>query len=276
MKKNNHLIQTQTHVFARNENNRIAYYKIDAPEQADLWDKLWETATPEDLKSFYAPYRKGYLGRGTLPRVFIKHLPTNGVILEGGCGMAQYVLALRTRGYDCVGVDFAASTVVRVKTYLPDTPVTVDDILNLQVEDKTFAAYISLGVMEHFQEGPDKAIKEAYRVLKKGGLLLVSIPQVFKWRKERANSQDTPLPENASFYQYAFSVEEFGALLKQYEFEIISQYGYHSHYALRVRFPLFAKLLKRFPRLWLIDLILDRLAFGRDNARMRMYVARKF
>ena len=69
MKRNNRLIQTNA--FARNENNRIVYYKIDAPRQADLWDEHWESHTPANLKSFYAPYRKGYLGRGTLAKAFI-------------------------------------------------------------------------------------------------------------------------------------------------------------------------------------------------------------
>ena len=90
-KKNTYL--AKTNVFVRNENNRIVFYRIDSGEQMDWWDNHWTTTTPEYLNSFYAPYKNGFIGRGTLPRILIKHLPKTGIILEGGCGMAQYVMA---------------------------------------------------------------------------------------------------------------------------------------------------------------------------------------
>lgn len=49
------------------------------------------------------------------------------------------------------------------------------DAMNLSFEDDTFDVMISCDVFEHVAD-PQKALREAYRCLKKGGELLVSIP----------------------------------------------------------------------------------------------------
>ncbi len=262
-------------VFARNEGDRIVYYRIDSLTGADLWDGHWEDNIRVDLKKFYHPYLSGFLGYGQLQRIFIRHLPRKGLILDGGCGMGQYVVALRSRGYDCFGVDFAPKTVERVKSYLPDLPVKTGDICHLNLNDESIDAYFSLGIVEHFQDGPYDALKEALRVLKKDSVLIVSVPHVFPWRRLDANPEGTPLPDNASFYQYAFSPDEFRTILLNTGFQVESEYGYSSHYAFRLRFKIFRKLCERFPRLSHIDLLIDRTPIGRKLARMRLYVARK-
>ena len=262
-------------IFKRIEGSRIVYYRINSPIEAEFWDNHWKTNTSPEPKVFFRRYLKGYLGYGQLRHVFLKYLPRNGLILEAGCGMGQYVAALRSRGYNCIGVDFAKKTIESVKNYLPDLPVNKDDILQLDFEDQSIDSYISLGVIEHFKDGPYKALKEAYRVLKENGLLIVSIPQAFAWRKRSAYPENKPLPHNASFYQYAFSADEFREIVFNAGFSVIAEYGYSSHYALRLRFNFFRKLLRLFPHISLIDLILDRTKFGINHSRMRLYVAKK-
>ncbi len=273
--KVNSSLQLTNRIFARNEGCRIAYYHIDSPTGADLWDEHWGENVSINLENFYRPYLRGFLGYGQLRRIFLRHLPRKGLILDGGCGMGQYVVALRSRGYDCFGVDFAPKTVERVKDYLPDLPVESGDICNLHLKDKSIDAYISLGIVEHFQEGPQTALKEAARVLKDKGLLLVSVPQAFKWRKLQALPENSELAKEAVFYQYAFSPSEFRGFLKNAGFRVIAEYGYSSHFALRIRYDLFRNLLTRFPRLAHIDLVFDRTPIGCNLARMRLYVARK-
>lgn len=266
---------TKTDILARMEAERIAYYRLDAKLEAELWDEHWGSNVKSDLNHFYLPYLRSYLGYGQLRHIFLKYLPRAGLILEGGCGMGQHVVALRARGYNCFGVDFAPKTVERVKRALPDLPVETGDICNLNLKSESIDAYISLGVVEHFQEGPQTALKEAARVLKDKGLLLVSVPQAFKWRRLQALPEKSELPKEAVFYQYAFSPSEFREFLKNAGFRVIVEYGCGSHFALRIRYDLFRKLLTRFPRLAHLDLLLDRTPIGRDIARMRMYVAEK-
>jgi ubiquinone/menaquinone biosynthesis C-methylase UbiE len=57
------------------------------------------------------------------------------------------------------------------------------DILDIHYPDSSFDAYVSMGVIEHFEEGPGQALLEAHRVLKPDGLIFVSVPTVNTLRK---------------------------------------------------------------------------------------------
>lgn len=261
-------------IFARNEGSRIVYYRIASASGSSLWDEHWEETADKSIH-FYDRYAKGHLGYTRLRHVFLKHLPKQGKILEAGCGLGQFVVALRARGYDCMGVDFAINTIRNLKKHFPDLPVMAEDIRHLKMKDKSLSAYISLGVMEHFVEGPHAVLNETARVLKKGGSLIVSVPQAFHWRRLDAHPEGTPLPDNASFYQYAFSADEFRTMLKDAGFSIKAEYGYSLHYAFRLRFSLFRLLLAKYPKLSYIDVLTDCLPFGHDISRMRLFVATK-
>lgn len=52
------------------------------------------------------------------------------------------------------------------------------DVTCLPYEDNSMSGYISLGVVEHFIEGPQKAIAEAYRVLRPGGIAIITTPNI--------------------------------------------------------------------------------------------------
>ena len=262
--------------FARNEGSRIAYYHINSAVKADFWSNHWTINAPTVLKDLYHHYRYGYRRYEQVQRTFLKHLPREGIILEGGCGLGQYVNALRSRGYNCIGVDFSSKVVEMVKAIYPDMPIIVDDICRLSgFETGSVAAYISLGVMEHFQDGPHEALKEALRVLRRNGVLIISVPLAFRWRRLSVHPEGTPLPDNACFYQYAFAPEEFRDLLINSGFRIQAEYGYALHYAFRLRFKFIRNLLRRFPQLAHIDLLIDRIPIGVNLARMRLYVAIK-
>jgi len=43
--------------------------------------------------------------------------------------------------------------VEKAKEFDPDLPIVVGDVQNLDYPDSSFDAYISLGVVEHFEEG---------------------------------------------------------------------------------------------------------------------------
>ena len=261
--------------FARNEGNRIAYYRTNSLLAPDMWDNIWYDNLPTQLEEYFLPYIRGFLGRGQVRRVFVRYLPKSGLILEAGCGIGKYVMALRSRGYNCIGIDFAEKTITRIKKSLPDLPIEVGDVCHLNFKDETIDAYISLGVVEHFKEGPQTALKEAARVLKKDGLLLVSVPQVFRWRRESSYPEDTPLPERASFYQYAFTFEEFREMLRGTGFRVEAEYGYAAHYALTLRFKLLRELFRRFPRMAHVDILLDQTPVGLRLARMKLFVAKR-
>ena len=63
--------------------------------------------------------------------------------------------------------------------------------------------------------------------------------------------------------------------LKGAGFRIVTECGLQAHFAFRIRFPLVRLLLKQFPRLAHLDLLVDRTALGTNLGRMRLYVATK-
>ena len=261
--------------FCRMEGRRIAYYRSDILSDQFFWDEHWSVFNSGSLETFYQPYLNGYLGHGVLADVFIKYLPKQGRILEAGCGLSQHVIALRSRGYDCSGIDFADKTMERVVGLFPQLPVRKGDILQLPYENGSLDAYISLGVVEHFRNGPVPAIHEAARTLKRNGVMIISVPQVFNWRELSASPQAAPIPEKFAFYQYAFPPEEFREVLRGEGFAVLAEYGYESHYALRQRFSWFKAMIGAVPRLTVMDLLIDRTFLGRRLGRMRLYVAVK-
>ena len=103
------------------EGQRLVYYR--SKPDADYWDLHWQRNSIDDL---YEHAKRGYLGHFEKP--FISHLPKKGLILEAGCGLGQYVLALRKRGYEVEGVDWAAGTIKAVLEKFPDLPISKADV----------------------------------------------------------------------------------------------------------------------------------------------------
>ena len=139
------------------EKNRLVYYRCLA--NSDYWDSLWSTRLSLEI---YEIAKRGDMG--TFERPFIRYLPRDGRILEAGCGTVKLVVALRRLGYDIEGVDWAPKTIEKVKTLLPELPVRVGDVRDLDVGDDYYSAYISIGVVEHFSDGPEPILRACGRI----------------------------------------------------------------------------------------------------------------
>jgi SAM-dependent methyltransferase len=114
--------------------------------------------------------------RRRIARYFMEYLPKGEPILEAGCGLGAWVLYLGDLGYDIAGVDNDAQVIARLKEWRPSLNVSAGDIRGLPYETGSLGAVISLGVMEHFEEGCDEAMRETRRVLRPGGLLFFTVP----------------------------------------------------------------------------------------------------
>jgi len=110
----------------------------------------------------------------TITPLFNKYLNIGDKILEGGCGNGAWVKYLNDKGYDCIGTDI--NEVILDVAKKEKLNILKDDILDMSFPENHFHAYLSLGVIEHWEEGPQKAISEAYRVIKPGGYFFVSTP----------------------------------------------------------------------------------------------------
>lgn len=137
----------------------------------EAWRENWRKVRPEDIAEIF-----GYPRVKKLIEIYLEYLPKKGIILEAGCGLGQWVEYFRSKGYNIVGVDYNEPTISHAKSYNASLPLAVADVRALPFKSDSIDSYLSFGVIEHFIEGPDAAIKEAYRTLKKGGIAIVVVP----------------------------------------------------------------------------------------------------
>jgi 2-polyprenyl-3-methyl-5-hydroxy-6-metoxy-1,4-benzoquinol methylase len=174
-------------------------------------------------------YRTNRPGLGMLDFLFAV-LPAKGRILEAGCGTGYIVHALRERGFDCIGIDNADSTIQAVLKACPGFPVSVGNVLDTGFEEESFDGIVSLGVAEHREQGPEPFLAEAFRVLKRGGTAVITVPHFNTVRRLKAALKIFPdkssLPAEAHFYQYAFSRAEMETVLRKEGFQVARVTGY--------------------------------------------------
>ncbi|MBL4747413.1 MAG: class I SAM-dependent methyltransferase [Magnetovibrio sp.] len=107
---------------------------------------------------------------------FLSQLPNGARILDGGCGLGDWTAFFTEQGYDCIGLDLSRETVAKLHGIFPNTTFKAGDIRATEFDDNSFDAYFSWGVFEHFESGMRPCIDEAFRVLKPGGRLFISVP----------------------------------------------------------------------------------------------------
>ncbi len=147
---------------------------IDIGQNANKWGMEWEKLTPESeiqMRDFYG-----------LRQWILKFVPRFGRILEAGCGLGRYVFYLHRMGLDIEGIDFSKNSVDFLnewkKKYNFSANIIHGDVTKLPYKNNFLSGYLSLGVIEHFIEGPQETLKEAYRILRPGGIAIISTPSI--------------------------------------------------------------------------------------------------
>ena len=202
--------------YRRAKNERLVYYGANATP--DFWAEHWHSYGHLNMSSEMS-------GRG-LSVAVQRYLPRKGKVIEAGCGVGQVVFSLRARGYDIEGVEWSQETVDWMLRGTPDAPVRAGDVTKLDVPDGYYQGYLSLGVVEHREEGPDPFLAEAVRVLADDGVALISVPCFNPLRRLKAalgayrSKRDDP--EDVPFYQYAFAPSEFKKLLANQGLEVVA------------------------------------------------------
>ena len=150
-----------------------------------------------------------------------KYLPKGARVLEGGCGQCEKVYTLCNNSYQAYGVDFAQETLRSVKNAMPELKLIIGNVESLMFKDMTFDGYWSLGVIEHFYDGYDKIALEMGRILKPGGYLFLTFPQMSCLRKIKAHLNlylqfNRDKVDKERFYQFALDrklvIEKFRRL----------------------------------------------------------------
>ncbi len=185
----------------------------------------------------------------------LKYMPKDGRIIEAGCGLGRFVIYLSERGFDIEGIEINPVTVSIIKKKWPDVKILRGDVACLPHPDNSISGIISLGVVEHFIDGPELPLKEMWRVLKPGHYAVISVPSLnylrrlkhkcgyyaLKERLKRVNFlrrilgkellrkkltcskpyKFTPYFLGSEFFEYRFTKKEFEQQLVKIGFEIV-------------------------------------------------------
>lgn len=221
---------------------RLCWYG-DPPDD-EFWGELWTSRLTSD---YFTDADRGDLQ--DLEVILTRHMRPDGRNIEAGCGLGYWVAALQARGFAVEGVDYSESLVEAVNRARPDLTIRQGDAMALtDYPDASVDAYLSFGVVEHWESGPEPFLIEAARIIRPNGAIIISVPFFSPMRrmKARLNCFDTGAQVlNRPFFQYGFSEAEFGELLKRSGFRLIDVHYQFVQRSLVEEVPLYFWLNRR-------------------------------
>lgn len=146
----------------------------DASSVAAYYDRFWS-----------AEEEPRYVPSPELSALIFDGVSSDTRCLDVGCGTGNsYARGLQERGVSYVGVDISPQAVQAARAAGLDARV-IADAAGLPFADASFDLALCVEVLEHLF-APQRATEEIRRVLRPGGRLVVSAPNVAYWRM-RAN-----------------------------------------------------------------------------------------
>ena len=139
-----------------------------------FWTERWQEAGLDQVGQRYhhLAKREEY----QIMKPYLDRLPKGARLLDAGCGHGEWTVFLSEQGFDVVGLDISEPVIVALQTHFPDLTFERGDIQHLGFSSNWFDGYFSWGALEHFEVGLQPCIVEAFRVLKPGGYLFVTVP----------------------------------------------------------------------------------------------------
>lgn len=163
--------------------------------------------------------------------VFLEHLPKQGLIVDAGCGTARWPIYLRRHGYRAMGIEIDHEAGRIAREHDRGLDMLQADVWQAPLKSQSVDAVLSLGVVEHNEAGPLGALREAHRILKRGGLLLLAVPYNNLFRRALVNHLQTYVnwkrrkaSREFRFGEYRFSKREVRGFLAAADFEVVRAY----------------------------------------------------
>jgi SAM-dependent methyltransferase len=163
--------------------------------------------------------------------VLRRHLPTQGIVVDAGCGTGKWVAHLHRLGYRIIGLDLSPDALAAARRDAPGAGLALADTQRAPIRDGAVDAVLSLGVVEHDERGPGAGLRELHRILKPGGLLVLDVPfnnwfrrlvtnPVSTWATRRRRRAGWTL----GFAEYRFDLGELRRFLEETGFDVLTAY----------------------------------------------------
>ncbi len=156
-------------------------------------------------------------------------------ILDLGCGTGRHLIYLLKQGFDIYGCDSSENALILLKERLEkerlkEVQLTQCDMTSLLYESAFFDGIVCTHVIQHGRLAEiKKAISEIYRVLRKSGIILLTIPSVKHWKalsgeQIEPNTRINIEAPDGDMPHHFFSEEEIKELFKDFEIIKLNHY----------------------------------------------------
>lgn len=191
--------------------------RYDSTRQA--WEDIWDGASVAiEVESFQYPRAQ------KMTALYLPYLSKDEVILEAGSGLGAALINFQQMGYRIIGLDYALNALQACQAYDETLALVGGDVHYLPYAENSIGAYLSYGVLEHFEHGMEPALKEAYRVLRPGGILVMTIPypnivnRLVAWKRRLTGKS---LLNDEEFFESTYNKTQMREHLEAVGFEII-------------------------------------------------------
>jgi len=163
-------------------------------------------------------------------------------VLDAGCGNGRLLELLKDKNINYIGVDVSDKLIELAKKRYPENRFLVADNLNLPFPDSNFDKAFSIAVLHHIPSAElrKKALLELKRVLKPGGILILTVwdirhkkalPSALKYcllkliGKSKLDFRDAFVPwaDKVEKYYHFFTKKELQFLVEKNGFKIIKK-----------------------------------------------------
>jgi tRNA (uracil-5-)-methyltransferase TRM9 len=161
-------------------------------------------------------------------------------VLDLGCGNGRWYKIFKEKKVDYFGIDNSEKLIEIAKENFPDAKFFVGDALNLPFPDNFFDKVYSIALLHHIpsEDFRIKVLKEAKRVLRPGGILILTCWRIHQWReifallkytllkligRSKLDFKDFFVPWGKKMlrYYHFFTQRELENLVKKVGFEIL-------------------------------------------------------
>ena len=155
-----------------------------------IWTAEWLTRRPQDALAGCERQDTWYWVR--------QCVKPPARVLEAGCGLGQWVRFLDDRGYEAHGLDFSHEAIRAGLNAWHGLRLLCGDLRCMPYEDNWFDGIVSLGAIEHDEQGPQAILKEMRRVLAPDGILFCTVPCVNYLRRFGHLQPDDQTPDRTT------------------------------------------------------------------------------